>query len=100
MITVTPPTSLVPNDQMDFDLFDDPLESDTNTNLDQLKPKAYIFPILNHSDQSTPSDSRSICDTPDSDPWTIPEMRTVGPQWNGKCRIFFPIELGGKDGRR
>jgi len=56
------------------------------------KPKAYIYPMRTvqssgasdtSTAQSTPSDSRSICDTPDSDPWTIPELRSAGPAWKG-----------------
>ena len=56
------------------------------------KPKSYILVKSNgtaadpEAAHSTPSDSRSICDTPDFDPWTIPELKTaVGPAWKVMC---------------
>lgn len=82
------------------------------------KPKAYIFPMQKQQQHqplpaapsstagssttgastetcsegghsATPSDSRSMCDTPDPDPWTIPELKTAtGPAWKGRCTFF------------
>lgn len=76
--------------------------------LESGKPKAYIFPMKKQNPppgsagststgastetcsdgghSATPSDSRSMCDTPDPDPWTIPELKTAtGPAWKGRC---------------
>lgn len=56
-----------------------------NELVDHQKPKAYIYPMVQSgsasdtSAQSTPSDSRSMCDTPEH--WTIPELRSTGPAW-------------------
>lgn len=53
------------------------------------------------SAQSTPSDLRSICSSPDwmngADPLHLPQLSTGGPQWNGNMIIFiviyFPVLL-------
>ena len=64
------------------------------------KPASYNFSSMIPSNttapasaqSSTPSDSRSICDTPDLDPWHIPELQSSGPAWKGKF-CWLPLIL-------
>lgn len=64
---------------------DEPLPTETN-NDPFGEPRTFI--LMNNSDstQSTPSDLRSMCDTPDSqEPWNIPQLsQSSGPKFNGK----------------
>ncbi|XP_027195594.2 sodium-dependent phosphate transport protein 2C-like [Dermatophagoides pteronyssinus] len=62
---------------------DEPLPTETD-NDPFGEPRTFI--LMNNSDstQSTPSDLRSMCDTPDSqEPWNIPQLsQSSGPKFN------------------
>lgn len=78
-ITITPPSAsiTIESDEPKLTKVDDG---------SSLRPQAYIFPVLADSPNSTPSDSRSMCETPDSiDPWDMMvDTHTAGPEWHGK----------------
>nr|XP_046915614.1 sodium-dependent phosphate transport protein 2C-like [Dermatophagoides farinae] len=63
---------------------DEPLQTEADDDDPFGQPRAFI--LINNSDstQSTPSDLRSLCDTPDSqEPWNLPQLsQSSGPKWN------------------
>lgn len=69
---------------------DEPLQTEADDNDPFGQPRAFI--LINNSDstQSTPSDLRSLCDTPDSqEPWNLPQLsQSSGPKWNGNYCII------------